>query len=340
MATGRLFDGKTAQAHPVLLTLDGDALAILDPVSGTMLRWPVADIGRVDIDGPGPEMTLRHRRDPARLVVSDPVLLETLASANRSLRQRTRWMARHWFGAVSALVLSVAAAAVLVDRAPPLLVGFVPHWLERKWSTQIETAVSLGSDRCHGAAGQAALDRLVGILAPAAGIERIPSIAVIDDEQVNAFTLPDGRILLLRGLIAHVSDPDELAGVIAHELGHNRRRDPTREALRRMELSMLTSTLGWGSQFGGQMAASSYGRRIEARADASAVATLHEAGLRADGLARFLMSLKTGDADTRLAFLSDHPSDAARIAVLPLDKTGRSAMGEAEWQSVKRMCDR
>ncbi|MCQ8278145.1 M48 family metallopeptidase [Acetobacteraceae bacterium KSS8] len=339
MATGRLFDGETARAHPVLLSLDGGALAIFDPITGAMLRWPLDEIRLVDIDGPGPDTTLRRRGHPARLVVTDAALLEDLRAVNPSLRRRAPWVARHWLGGVLALLLSVALAALLVDRAPLLLSGLVPHWLEQTWSTQIETTVSLGSGRCDGVAGQAALNRLVGILAPAAGIERTPSIAVLNDEQVNAFTLPDGRILLLRGLIAHVSDPDELAGVIAHELGHARHRDPTREALRRMELSMLARALGWGGQVGGQMAALSYGRRIEARADRGAIVTLRAAGLRADGLARFLVSLKTGSDDDRLAFLSDHPSDAARIAVLPRDKVGRSAMGEADWQAVKRICD-
>ncbi|HEX3084288.1 MAG TPA: M48 family metalloprotease, partial [Pyrinomonadaceae bacterium] len=43
---------------------------------------------------------------------------------------------------------------------------------------------------------------------------------VVDSYEVNAFTLPGGRIYVTRKLIAFAKNEDELAGVIAHELGH------------------------------------------------------------------------------------------------------------------------
>ena len=61
---------------------------------------------------------------------------------------------------------------------------------------------------------------------------------VVDSYEVNAFTLPGGRIYVTRKLIAFAKNEDELAGVIAHELGHvmarhlaNEMSDLWREAL-------------------------------------------------------------------------------------------------------------
>jgi predicted Zn-dependent protease len=156
---------------------------------------------------------------------------------------------------------------------------------------------------------------------------------------VNAFTLPDGRMVILRGLIDKAGNADEFAGVLAHELGHMRHRDPTRETLRRLMLIMLARSLGWGGDIGGQMTALSYGRRAEAAADASAIETLQRAGLRADGLGHFFdrMHTETG-GDGLPAFLSDHPSTVARAEALRTGPTGAPAMTAAEWTEVQKIC--
>ena len=45
---------------------------------------------------------------------------------------------------------------------------------------------------------------------------------------VNAVALPGGRIILFQGLIDKAKSADEVAGVLAHELGHLRRRGRAR----------------------------------------------------------------------------------------------------------------
>ena len=46
------------------------------------------------------------------------------------------------------------------------------------------------------------------------------SFAVIDEEEVNAFALPGGYIYVNKGLLEECKSDDELAGVLAHEIGH------------------------------------------------------------------------------------------------------------------------
>ncbi len=338
MATGQWFDGLSAQDRPVRLTIEADHLAILDPADGARRAWPIAGIVRCDPDAPGPAITLRYRRDPARLVVADPSLLDGLRAAGARIAGTRRWTGRHWGGVLVGLVASVALLALLVDRLPSILLPLVPRALERSWSAASERALAGASRRCAAPAGQAALSTLMATLSHAAGIEAVPRVKVLDDPDINAFTLPDGRVLVLRGLISHVADADELAGVLAHELGHARHRDPTREMLRHVALSMVSRSLGWSSGLGSAMTALSYGRRAEARADASAIATLQRAGLRTDGLGRFLGSLAAAPGGAELAFLSDHPSNQARIAALPTARGGRSALAGSGWQDVKARC--
>ena len=57
-----------------------------------------------------------------------------------------------------------------------------------------------------------------------AGVSHRPTLpwtfTVVDVPAVNAFALPGGYIYVTRGLLAHLSDESELAGVLGHEVGH------------------------------------------------------------------------------------------------------------------------
>ncbi len=46
------------------------------------------------------------------------------------------------------------------------------------------------------------------------------SFAVVDESAVNAFALPGGFIYVTRGILAHMRNEAELAGVLGHEIGH------------------------------------------------------------------------------------------------------------------------
>lgn len=340
MVTARLFDGRSALEQPVLVELDGAFLQLRGPDATLIATWPIAAINRCDGDVPGPAAVLRRHGSPERLAVADADLLQRLRDRGARLGRRRKWGATDWSGFSVALLGSIVIAAVLVDRLPSLALPLVPPALERSWASGIEIALEAGSRRCTAPAGQAALVTLISTLAHAAGIAPVPPVVVLDDQTVNAFTLPGGRLVILRGLIAKAADPDELAGVLAHELGHVARRDPTREMLRALELNMLARSLGWGGSLGSQMAALSYGRRAEAAADASAVATLRRAGLRADGLGRFFMRLQTLEGrDTRFAFLSDHPATAARIVAVQTGTAGAEPMTADAWKSIRAICD-
>ncbi len=340
MPNARLFDGRSAAGRDVAAVVCGRLLEIRLPDGAVLASWPIGRLARVDIDAPGEGATLRLHGGPERLVVSDGALIGRLRTEGAKLGGvRQSWGRGVWIGLAAALLASVALAVVLVDQLPSLATPFVPRQVERAWSAAIEAALA-GRDRhCDAPAGQAALALLIGTLSTAAGLAATPSFVVLDNDTVNAFTLPDGRIVIMRGLIARAGDPDAFAGVVAHELGHVLHRDPTREMLRRLELNMLARSLGWGGGVASQVAALSYGRRAEAAADASALETLRRAGLRGDGLGRFFLSLQHESGGNGLpAFLSDHPSMASRADALRIAPVGLPALTAAEWAGVQTIC--
>ncbi len=342
-AHATLFDGTSALGQPVSATLDGPHLRLLAADGATLAPWVLAAIVRCDPGASATSAVFRQQGDgrqqaPARLCVTDAALLAGLRQAGVAFGGTAPWTARRWGAFAAGFAGSLLLLAVLIDRVPALAVPLVPPALERGWSDTIEGVLSANVRICDDPAAGAALSGLVARLAASGGLAGPPRLVVLDTGLVNAFTLPDGRILLLRGLIDKAGGPDELSGVLAHEIGHVRRHDPTREMLRGLALNMVARSLGWGSSVAGQMAALSYGRRAEAAADAAAATTLRRAGLRTDGLRRFFLRLQGEGAEAPLPFLSDHPATSARIAALPADTAGLTALTPREWHSVRAAC--
>jgi predicted Zn-dependent protease len=102
---------------------------------------------------------------------------------------------------------------------------------------------------------------------------------------VNAFALPGGHIIVMRGLIEMAQTPEHLAAVLAHELGHVAQRDPILQALRAAGTAGLLS-LVLGDATGGTVLAlagetlisAKNSRAVEARADDFALAQLAAGG--------------------------------------------------------------
>ena len=99
------------------------------------------------------------------------------------------------------------------------------------------------------------------------------TVIVLDDPMVNAFAAPGGQIVFFRGMIESAESPDELAAVMAHEVGHVVARDPTRLALRSVGSVGLLGLLLGDFAGGGlivvladQLLDSSYSREAEEKA--------------------------------------------------------------------------
>jgi|GEM_PF-5247453 len=71
------------------------------------------------------------------------------------------------------------------------------------------------------------LTRLVDRLAAASNLKTSFQVVILPLEQVNAFSVSDGRIIFTQGLLRAISDEGELAGAIAHEMGHQIGHDGT-----------------------------------------------------------------------------------------------------------------
>lgn len=136
--------------------------------------------------------------------------------------------------------------------------------------------------------------------------------------ELNAFALPGGHVVIFTGLIAAAETPEELAGVMAHELQHVRLRHSLRAALHALGLrAVLALALGDlpATDLGARLAELQFSRAQEHAADRAAVAALQAAGIDPRGLVRFFQRLAARDRGT-IALLATHPAAADRIAAL------------------------
>jgi Zn-dependent protease with chaperone function len=354
---GVFYDGKTAARHEVRVLPQDSGLRIQGPDGAWMDDWPYDEIELLDSAGAGREVRLRRRGAEARLGVTDPGVL-AMAPARLSVAQRRLGRQNHW-RRVLPLMAGVCLAAGLLWLVFPLTVRLAAAVVPVSWeealgdwalgeALQVFGAFGEGPpESCESPAGRAALEELTERLAAATDAPYGFRVLVIDVKMVNAFALPGGTLVVFRGLLDVADSPDELSGVVAHEMGHVIRRHGTEAIFRSLGLSLLVESVLGGAEggaagaLGEAMIALSYSRDAEAEADREAVALLRTAGLRADGLAAFFgrLSKTQGELPGMLELLSTHPGSAARAEQAAREGgAGAAALTAAEWRALKDIC--
>lgn len=174
-----------------------------------------------------------------------------------------------------------------------------------------------------------AVQRYVNLLgASMAALSERPNLAwrfaVIDDDAINAFAAPGGIVLITRGLFRLLDSEDELAAVIAHEIGHVVRKHHYSVILRQRLAEEATSKLAAGSRAGDLDALSKASSVLFARgldksaefdADAYALQLATRAGYDPAAVLGVLEKLRSiGAADNRAQLLfATHPSANERL---------------------------
>jgi predicted Zn-dependent protease len=351
------FDGDSPDPQEVSLHIAAGILQIgLD--DGVILRWPVEEVRQLpDLAGKH-TVVLRRISDPlARLYVTDQSLLKHLPHLTRRAPPKGRVRLAAW------AVAAVAAVGLQIFLLVPLLAdnlaGFIPPEGERALGEatfgQIREALDETGlnplEVCEGAEGVAALEALVARLGGEEDLRQEVSLSVLDHKMVNAFALPGGFVVLFRGLIDAAQGPDELAAVLAHEIGHVVSSDPTRHALRSAG-SIGVLGLLFGDFAGGaavlflteRLISAQYSQAAETGADRFAHKVLAQAGISPAALGDMFatMQAEQGDTDGVVSHFLSHPALGSRIdaarAQVDDDATYTPSMTEEEWAAVQGIC--
>jgi predicted Zn-dependent protease len=144
-----------------------------------------------------------------------------------------------------------------------------------------------------------------------------------DAQTVNAFALPGGQCFITAGLLARLKTPDQLAGVMGHEIGHViHRHGAERSASQGFIQGLLQSvmigaggdpTLGNVANMVAQYSSMKYGRDQELESDDFGVRVMSEAGYNPEDLIGVMDILEEASGGQKVPeFQSTHPSPENR----------------------------
>ena len=146
----------------------------------------------------------------------------------------------------------------------------------------------------------------------------------IRNDQVNAFAMPGGDIVVFSGIVEGMEHPEQLAALLAHEATHVEERHSTRMMVRQMAgylfLSLLVgdvnAVIGLLAENADNLRNLSYSRNLETDADRHGMERMQAAGVDPKGMVQLLQLLEAEAADMpdELSFLSSHPLTEERIA--------------------------
>jgi predicted Zn-dependent protease len=170
--------------------------------------------------------------------------------------------------------------------------------------------------------------------------------AVIDDEEVNALALPGGYVYVSQGLMDAAESDDEVAAVIAHEVGHVAARHSMKQLQGEYLYTFLTAlTLAGnrdrnffaGSNFSYISLMMQYSRQYEKEADQLSVRYLKRAGYDTNAALSMLDKLDAIDAkkpERVYTYFRSHPPIDMRQALIRTEITG-----ELDYESYLDMMD-
>jgi Zn-dependent protease with chaperone function len=357
------FDGVTSARHQVQVELAPFVLKVCSAGGQILAEWPYGEIEAMS--APNGLLRIGRMRSAvlARLEVRDPQLAAAIddlsVPIDRSGLTERRGRRKVVFWSVAATVSLVLVAVFGIPAVASRLTPLVPYALETKIGAAVDGQIRdmLGAktsgDRfiCGTGepeqSGRAAFDKLFDRLQQGASLPIPLRIAVVRNADSNAITLPGGIVYVFRGLIDSAQNADEVAGVIAHELGHVAHRDGTRMLLQHGAMSFLFGML-LGDFVGGgavifvakMILQTSYSREAEAAADAYAVGLMNAIGADGHALGTILMRI-AGSSHSPMKILLGHPESRERVvAINALAGPGpyKPLLDAAEFGDLKKIC--
>lgn len=355
------FDGDAPVPQPVTLMVDTSERMLeigLPDSDARGVRWPLDEIRKLD-DIAGRYTVLRWRDDPlARLNLHDTRVLDHIPHLARRAPPKGRGRLAAW--ALAAVLAVAVQIGVLIPALADRLATYVPPAGERALGEatfgQIRQALAGTGlpplETCDDPAGLAALEKMLVALGVDRESDTAVKVFVLDHEMVNAFALPGGYVVFFRGMIDAALSPNEIAAVMAHEVGHVVNRDPTRHALRSAGSIGILGLL-FGDFAGGaavlflteRLISASYSQGAETGADEYAYIALEDAGVSPAALGDMFERLreKYGDTEGVVSHFVSHPTLGSRIdrarAAAGFGKIYNDILSDTDWQDLKTVCD-
>ncbi len=171
---------------------------------------------------------------------------------------------------------------------------------------------------------------------------------LLHKDEINAFALPGGHLVIFSGLIMACENSDELAGVIAHEVAHITENHVAKKLAKEIGFGVVASIAGGTAgaeiikEAARVLSSSAFDRAIEKDADIKAVDYLAEAKIATIPFADFLYkrSLDDGDLMNYISWISTHPNPEERAEYILEYGSTKSfdptpSLSDSAWSQLK-----
>jgi Zn-dependent protease with chaperone function len=346
MMTAHFFDGRSARLHPAELDVQSDQLRV--STAAFERRYPLDGLQLAEPFAAAPAM-LRFPDGASCEVPAGDFKNQLLEAIGYRKSPVMRWQER-WPVALLALVLLLVLLALLYFRVLP----FAAQRIAASLPPSVDATLGKAALRTLEARRVLAPSRLsderiaeVQALLPLVlpRHPRIPVRLIVRDAPrmgANAMALPDGTIVVTDRMVRLVQDrrnqltergKEQLAAVLAHEIGHLELRHGARVLAGSSLTAALSATLfgdfsAVAAGVPALLSQTAYSRAMEADADRYAVAALRRQGIPVHAFMEVLGKLEdqhrqgssTPDwMQASMRYMSTHPATADRIRALQDD---------------------
>ncbi len=359
---GFYYDGKSPLRRDVSVTITREGLKLLRKDDKTAIWWSFSDIKQVNDIYTEKEARLETGEEiPQILIVKDSSFISCIKQIapdfNKKFKRsytKTRWIKTLAYSFVGSVIAIWIIYKLLLPPFTELTARVIPVSWEEKLGERYKNIYVAPLTKCE---DKEKLEPIEQIMARLTGSIRDSQytyhITVIKNDSINAFALPGGSIVVFEGLIKATKRPEELAGVLAHEIQHIEQRHSTKIILRETSIGFLVSAVT-GTSEGFDIAFKAartigglgYRRQEEESADVEGLKLMVNARIDPYGMIDFfkLIRDKYGKFPKLFEYFSTHPNTNNRIETLDNLIKGYSYKPEkllsgVNWEEVKNICE-
>jgi beta-barrel assembly-enhancing protease len=337
----RYFDGRTTQSQRAQLWLKADIWEIVldndddkyfsegaseNPI---IIQWPMSDIHRGETSGD--TVTFRFGNTPFQSIeCREPDFHQAILS-NYPTQNLIDKLGQSVLGSLMkaalsffAIILGVLALAyfLILPLLAASLVNIMPQQMEIDLGKQLSESILKESEI------DTARSVLLQNFANKVDFEsNYPlSFTVVHSNELNAFAIPGGQIVVYDGLLNKIETPEALAGMLAHEAAHVKKRHSLKSIAQQLSrymflsliLSDMNALVAVLADNANLFASMSYSRALEQEADQAALTSLQKNHLDQMGLVGLFEILQTADKaapNDGTQFFRSHPLTEERLAM-------------------------
>jgi Zn-dependent protease with chaperone function len=327
---GTYMDGRTAERHRAAVRLTPLGLQITLENRNTLF-WPLEEI-RQSKNFYGEEQVRLERGEntPEVLLLPSSLFLRRMNEISPKKKKRfhppprsRRWV---WVVILSAAgVIGVTASLYLwgIPAMADVIAPYIPVSWEERLGRSVVDALAPVEKRCLDSNRSKKVQEILNALR--SSVPHSPykfRVIVVNSPAVNALAAPGGAVVIFRGLLEKTASPEELAGVLAHEMQHILQRHATRALLQQVSMKILLAAavgdargLSYGLEGAQTLGMLRYTRQKEEEADREAIQMLSASGIDPRGLLTFFETVqKESVKSLKLPpYLSTHPDLEERI---------------------------